>query len=303
MISRGVFAIIGLAAVVLTGCSAGAANGDAYLNLSGDKVATEVFQAESISIMEHAKNVLQAECMDKRGYPQLKQSGMTQNDPPFSDLNDHGPQFAKLTEDEAGKIGFGEHRKPQKANVLSFDAGFDKAYEQCSTEAKRDIGAGYTEVIAAVSNLHNTIVDERENAMATEVERPQTISAMNEFLDCLDGKGFRQIKPGTRDLDHYGVGIATGKHEGTDSAPPKRVRGTVETIPATAQRRYLPTPEETRLAVASVQCAQRTRYGEKIAEQRLRVLRQVLAKHETEINELRPKLQEMARKAAQLVGR
>jgi hypothetical protein len=187
--------------------------------------------------------------------------------------------------------------------VVSYDAGFDKAFERCRARAARALGPEYTKTNSGVVKLYNEIAQERDNALATEKERAATAKALETFLSCLDKRGIRGPAAGERNLDTYGIGRETGRYEGALPPPPKRVAGTVEIIPSIPERRYVPTPEESRLAVTAAQCSRETRFGEQLAEQRLRIVRATLVGHETEIAELRPKVESLAKKAAQVVGR
>jgi hypothetical protein len=266
-----------------------------------DQISEVVLGAEEVNLIEFAANKLRAECMTERGYPQLEETGVRKTQPPFSDLDSSIPRFATVSEEEARVSGFGENQRAEYPHVVSYDRSFDEAFETCSTAASETIGRNAAETKSRVYQLYNDIVADRQAAQSSAKEERRIGGIRERFLDCLDSAGFRGR--GRRDLDAYNIGRPVGTLEGAEPAIPKRIPGTVIVIPAIPARRYVPTPEESRLAVAAVRCSRRTGLGDRLGEQRARLLRNALQKHETEIAELRPQIAQLGKAAAAVVAR
>jgi hypothetical protein len=292
-----------MAAAVLSACTAEAAEAPDLAAVSPDKVADEVFQAGNINLIEYVRNGLTADCMAGQGYPQLKQTGVPQDTKPFTDMNVQAPLFATRTDEQATLLGFGENSRPKVANVLSYDRGFDERLKKCQDKAEDKLGPEFSEVQNQSYQLYNDVADERDALLKSPEEAAVTAAALRPMLDCVEAEGFRQMVSGARTLDSFGIGLPRGRYEGTEPPEPKRLPGTVEVLPATPERRYVPTAEESRLAVTSAQCARRTGFGDKIAAQRVRILRKVVGEHGSKIAELKPKVEELAKAAAKMAGR
>ncbi|GBP99581.1 hypothetical protein SSP531S_09760 [Streptomyces spongiicola] len=290
------------AAAVLSACAAEAFEATDLAAVPTDKVADEIFRAGDIDLIEHVRNRLTGDCMDRQGYPQLKRTGLSRQSRPFADMDVRPPLFATRTDEQAKLLGFGEHRRPEAASVLSYDRGFDKQFERCRHAAGRRLGPEFSEIQNQSYRLYNDVADERDALLKSPAEAAVTAAALRPLLACVEAGGFRRHIPGARTLDSFGIGVPTGRHEGTGPAEPKRVPGTVEVLPAVPERRYVPTAEESRLAVASARCARQTGFGEKTAAQRARVIRKVVAAHESEIARLRPRVAELANSATKLAG-
>jgi hypothetical protein len=220
----------------------------------------------------------------------------------FADLDTAAPDFAVVSDEQARAQGFGRDERVQKANVVSFDAGFDRAFVACRNDAGEEIGHEVAKVERQVADLYNKVGDERVEAMNSPKERAETDQAVHALLACVEQRGFRPVKPGVRTLEAFGIGRPAGRHEGAEPPAPERKPGTIAVLPAVPARRYVPTPQESRLAVAAAQCARQTGYAERIGAQWTRLLRDALAEHEAEIVELRPKVEQIAKSAARVVG-
>src|SRR5262245_6353237 len=110
-----------VAATLVAGCGAVAGEQKTVLaGLAPDRVSTEVFHGESLSLVEYARNTLQARCMAGKGYPQLKQAGVIRQESSFADLDIAAPAFASAGEEHARRFGFGQDQQAQKAHVVSF---------------------------------------------------------------------------------------------------------------------------------------------------------------------------------------
>ncbi|GFH34488.1 hypothetical protein [Streptomyces pacificus] len=296
-------ALCGLAAAaVLTACAAGAAEAPDLTAVRADEVADEIFRAGDIDLIEYVRNRLTGDCMDRRGYPQLKRTGLSRRSRPFTDMNVRQPLFATRTDEQAMLLGFGEHRRPEAASVLSYDRDFDKQFERCRHAAVRRLGTEFSEIQNQSYRLYNVIADERDALLETPEEAAVAAAALRPLLACVEAKGFRQRTPGAQTLDSFGIGLPMGRHEGAEPAEPKRVPGTVEVLPAVPERRYVPTADESRLAVASARCARQTGFGERTAAQRARIMKKAVAAHGSEIAALRPRVEKLVKAATKLAG-
>ncbi|MET8977476.1 hypothetical protein ABZX85_17835 [Streptomyces sp. NPDC004539] len=290
-------------AALLTSCAAEAAEAPDLSAVPTDRVADEIFQSDAIDLIEYVRNRLTADCMDEQGYPQLKRTRLSTRTKPFTDMDVRPPLFTTRTDEQAALYGFGENRAPESANVLSHDRGFDRRLDTCQDAAGRRLGPEFDKVQNQSYQLYNDVADERDALLKTPEETAVTAAALRPMLACVENTGFRQRTSGARDLDAFGIGRPTGRYEGAEPPDPRAVPGTVEILPAVPERRYVPTAEESRLAVAAARCARETGFGEKITAQRVRVLRVVVAGHAAEVGELRPQVEEMAKTAAKLEGR
>lgn len=218
-------------------------------------------------------------------------------------MNVQPPLFAQRTAGQARLLGFGENEPGEAAHVLSSDPGFDRHLTGCFAEAGQTLGAELGEVQAQSYQLYNDIADERDKLLASPEETAKTDALLRPMLACVEGQGFHQVKPGPRTLDTFGIGYPSGTYQGAEPPAPSRRPGSVEIVAAKPERRYVPSAAEARLAVAATDCAQLTKFGAGVTDQRIRLLRQAMGEHDTQIAELRPKVEKVAKAAAQVVGR
>jgi len=268
-----------------------------FQHVAADRIAVEVFKADKLSQLGEQLQRRRVECMADRGYPQLAEAaaGGEGGSDLSSTLNATAPDFAVRSEVEARRSGFGQDEPRQAPHVLSYDKGFDETLERCTDEAAKRLGGDLPRVRADAYDLMNVVSVEVAGRIRTGSAASTFKALAAPLLDCLDRAGFRPAKSGVeRDIDAYGLGVATGHLAGADPAPPRRVRGTVETLPAAPARAYVPTPAEAALAVAAARCARETGYAAKFVTARLDVTRQVIAAHEEPLVRLGERIEKLA---------
>lgn len=117
----------------------------------------------------------------------------------------------------------------------------------------------YIDAVSRITVLHDAVVREWDVLLQSGPEAAETRSYGTTLLQCLDRAGFVQRGPGDPSLESYGVGSG-----------------------------------DVALNNAAQQCSDGTGYGWRAAAQRLRTLKSVLGRHESEINDiarLRPVLE------------
>lgn len=129
----------------------------------------------------------------------------------------------------------------------------------CGGRARAAAPWEYVDAVSRITALHDTVVREWDVLLRSGPEAAETRSYGATLLQCLDRAGFAQRGPGDPSLESYGIGSG-----------------------------------DVALNNAAQQCSDGTAYGWRAAAQRLRTLKSVLGRHESEINDiarLRPVLE------------
>jgi len=105
--------------------------------------------------------------------------------------------------------------------------------------------------VSRITVLHEIVVREWDVLLRSGPEAAETRSNAATLLHCLDRAGFTQRGPGDPSLESYGVGSG-----------------------------------DLALNNAAQRCSDESGYGSRVAAQRLRTLRSVLGRHESEINDI-----------------
>ncbi|MFK3980538.1 hypothetical protein ACI2K4_09185 [Micromonospora sp. NPDC050397] len=294
-----VLTMVGIALVV-AGCSSTSddpaepqAPSGRYLTVASDRIAVEVFRSDILVRLERQEASVRATCMAERGFPQLAQVGQVAPERGLVELNVTAPGFATVSEADARRLGFGQDEPARAPRVMSYHAGFDRAFARCTEQAADRIGPRFTDLRGRAYDLMRDVNAEvrAESTSGADAEAYRMIAAP--VLDCLDQAGFTH-QGDERHLRAYGVGLPTGTWSGAGPPTPKEARGTVEVLPAVPSRTYTPTPGEVALAVAANRCARRSGYAEKYVEQALTSTRAVLTRHEVELAELAAAIDRLA---------
>ncbi|WP_143467238.1 hypothetical protein [Lentzea kentuckyensis] len=133
----------------------------------------------------------------------------------------------------------------------------------CGGRARSAAPWEYIDAVSRITALHDTVVREWEVRLQSGPEAAETRAAGATLLHCLDRAGFTQRGPGDPSLESYGIG--TG---------------------------------DLALNNAAQRCSDESGYGVRIATQRLRTLRSVLGRHESEIDSIK-KLRPVLERATQ----
>jgi hypothetical protein len=165
-------------ALLAAGCGTasspdGDGGGGKYQNVAQDKIATDVFDADKVSLINYAKNKLTADCMAGKGFPQLDQAGVTRppvtlaNMDPTSDLGAPGDVAT------AARSGFGKDQAAKAAHVVSDDPSFDHALQTCQQSAADKIGPNVTTVEGQVFDVANQVTGDVDAARRDGPEADQ----------------------------------------------------------------------------------------------------------------------------------
>ncbi|MET9228721.1 hypothetical protein [Lentzea sp. NPDC003310] len=133
----------------------------------------------------------------------------------------------------------------------------------CGGRSRASAPWEYIDAVSRITVLHDVVVREWEVLLQSGPEAAETRAIGTTLLSCLDRAGFVQREPGDPSLASYGIGSG-----------------------------------DVALNNAAQRCSDDTGYGDRTAAQRLRTLKSVLGRHESEINDiarLRPVLERGAR--------
>ncbi|MEU3651036.1 hypothetical protein AB0E59_47305 [Lentzea sp. NPDC034063] len=133
----------------------------------------------------------------------------------------------------------------------------------CGGSVRASAPREYVDAVSRITVLHDVVVREWDALLQSGPEAAETRATGAALLHCLDRAGFIQREPGEPSLAGYGIGSG-----------------------------------DVALNNAAQRCSDDTAYGTRTAVQRLRTLKSVLGKHESEINDivrLRPVLERGAR--------
>ncbi|CAL9491438.1 hypothetical protein SUDANB95_03225 [Actinosynnema sp. ALI-1.44] len=261
----------------------------------------DVVRSEQVGLIHHAQQKIRNRCLAAAGYPQNLDTQVARPEDPFDFLTVSARDFGPTSEEEARRLGFGDHTRGEPARVVSTDANFDKAIARCADQAWNELGPGAEQTLDGYSDLVNALAPYR---LDVDGELPADLSAR--MLDCMAGRGFHppDRQAFLKTPNHRLFGVAYGRADsGREEAwEPARRPGTVEVGPAIPPREYTPTPQESALAVAWFHCGRDTGKIEAQLAAVQRVQRRYVDKHQTWIDELNPKVEELARHAATIPG-
>lgn len=288
-----------------SGCVSEAESEPTASKVPADRMSDDVFHSDEISLIGYAQSKLRADCMERNGYPQLNEAGVQEYPGTYEYLVPKAPDWATATDEQARRMGFGSNSRPEAARVFGREDGYSRADDDCRREAKDILGQESEKIVEQVAMFANAISGEVAEVLhySGGAEAQELKGLYVPVMDCLERKGYRWSGQGERNLDAYGLFVQKGYHEGPEPERPEPAPGKITIVPAVPERQYVPAPEESDLAVAAAQCARRTGYGDKFFALTLRVTREAIGKHEAELTELTPKVEALAKKAAQLVGR
>lgn len=269
---------------------------------SGKDLTFDLFLGDKLDLIEYAKRVLVADCMNKQGFPQLKQSGIKSYDGNAKILVIDRHRFRGFaSEQEARQHGFGRDQAEEPPPVVSSDPSFDAALAACGIEADKALGEDSRATLDAYSDLGNQL----SGSFGAWV-RPALAKEMGPMLDCLAQRGYKvddreKYLRNPYNMRHFN--IAPGK---LDGAPydwqPKKKPGTVDVGPPKPHLRYVPSSQEADFAAAWYHCDQSTHRLDNLLEGAQKAESEVVAKFEDKLTELNPEIEAIARKATQLVG-
>jgi hypothetical protein len=261
----------------------------------------DIILSGQVGLIDHAHVRIRNNCLADAGYPQDRDYQQARPQDPFAFLTVSARDFGPTSEEEARRLGFGRDSEGEPARVVGTDANFETAAERCVQTAWDHLGPAARQIRTSYSDLVNVLAPYR---MEVGAELPADLPVRT--LDCMAKRGY--TVPNREEFlktpSHRLFGIRYGH---LDSGPeetwePVRKPGTVEVGPAIPPRKYTPTPEESALAVAWFHCGHQTgRVDAQLAAVQ-RVQARYVDKHRTWIDELNPKIEELARRAAPIAS-
>jgi hypothetical protein len=295
-----------LAGLLLASCGDG--GGDEGATPAGQPKSTnqsfDIFLGDKLGLVEFAVQKIRNKCLAKAGYPQNLNGMMSAPKRTFPNLVITERRFGPTSEADAKRLGFGKDAAAQPARVVSFDPSYDKSFAKCEKEAKAAIGSDVQRVMDAYIELGNKLQAEFTAAVLKGIAEAKP-KAHQELLDCMTAKKFVPSDAAAflEEPDPKLFGVPFGDLEnGGDSWEPQRKKGTVQVGPPVAAIRYVPTAQESALAVAWFQCRRSTGLSAALIEVASEVQTEIVARHEVQFEELNPQLLEMSRKALTQVG-
>jgi hypothetical protein len=261
----------------------------------------DIVRSEQVGLIGHAQQRIRNKCLADAGYPYDRDNLPVRPQHPFAFLTVSARDFGPTSEDEARRSGFGRDSVGEPARVVSTDPNYNAASERCAQLAWSRFGADALDVLTSYGDLVNALAPYRRDV---DAELPADLPAR--LTDCMTARGYTApdraafLKTPSHRLFGIPYGHSeTGPEEGWE---PVRRPGTVEVGPAIPPRQYTPTPEESKLAVAWFHCGRDT--GRVDAQ--LAAVQQVQAryveKYRTWIDELNPKVEELAHRAAAIAS-
>lgn len=193
------------------------------------------------------------------------------------------------SEAHARAQAFGRNVPAEPVEVVSFDADHDAVLKGCVAEAGERIGPGYRKTVDRAISLLNEMSEEYSETVdasrVRELTAPLTACLADAGFDADAGeaKGIG-LRPET-------FGVPTGAPEGGSREPAlQREPGTLEVLPPTPARLYLPSPEESALAVAMFRCHHTTGVIDELRTIVNNAQQTVWNNHKAELQTLKPAL-------------
>ncbi|MBQ1050240.1 hypothetical protein KBX50_17405 [Micromonospora sp. C51] len=292
-------------AVLVTGCDrAGTDDRAAERSLPPGQASTfDLFLGDKVDFLDFAIRQLNAECMAKVGYPQMKQAG--------NDVYKGAGQMLLISrerfrgfasEQEARAQGFGQDQAAERPPLVSYDPSFDKQMAACDKQSHEAIGVDGRAILDSYNEVGNAIATEFNGWSRDSIR-----ASLSPLVDCLEKEGF-QLRDRDSfinklwDVKLFDIPLGTLDGEPYTWQPAKRP-GTVQVGPAVPARRYVPSGREGELAAAWYRCDQASGRVEKLLSGARAEEAKIASKYEDRLAELNPKLEELAKRATVLVGR
>lgn len=267
----------------------------------GTVFSFDLYLGDRLDLIDYARRKVEAECMAEAGYPQHQSAGvpMMHGNAQQLALN-VGRAFGFASEEEARERGLGRSFGAEPARIVSFDANFDAVFERCRGESAEVFGTGAGQLLDQYSSIGNVLSSE-----FAVWARPRFEADFSALVDCLVASGYtvvdRQRFIETRAPEAFGLPSGHLEHVAELDWEPTRVPGTVVVGPPIPARRYVPSPQESELAVAWYRCDQESGRVEKFLADARTQRATIIAKYEGVLAEMNPQIEAIAQEAAALV--
>lgn len=282
------FAILG------TGCGVPAPGSNITQQASGDPY--DVYRAEDTELLSYSQMALRVECLKEQGYPEFEALiGDGPSDQTRQRLsNSVGETLFQDAKDAAAR-GFGFPAEADPGSVVVHDPGFDATFVECNDKAWKALGAADKTLHSEYVGLANRLVTALMNGTGAAVG-----AATAKIGKCLVDQG----KPVTINANsNWGVDfeipLGSATRSEAEAWKPRQTNG-VEVRPGHPATQYVPTAEESALAVSYYECSESSGARQDLGAELLKVKQAAVAKEEAALAELNPKIEELAKKAANL---
>ncbi|MFI7552210.1 hypothetical protein ACIBQ2_20955 [Micromonospora sediminimaris] len=303
--TRQQFAALVVAAAVLlssAGCWQDERLPAADLSAAESDQPFSLFLGEELGQIDYAQLKVRNKCLAGEGYPQNLNIMLGEPRNPFRHLRITESSFGPASEAEARRIGFGRDSLSAPPSVVSSDPSYDDAYDRCTAEAWRALSDDSQDVYYAYFELGNKLSE----PLMPLIDEGMGSQWPQKLLSCLASKGHGPkdeaafLKSPNPAL--FDVPVGTDAAAGLDFWEPKRMPGTIEIGPAVPASEYRAGPAESRLAVAWFQCRRDTGMAREQLRVAVEVQRDLIEKNEHLFVELNPKVIDLAKQSADLIG-
>jgi hypothetical protein len=279
----------------VTGCSEERKEPSAPVGASFD-----LFLNDQLAFINYAQQKVRNNCLTKAGYPETQALIVPKDLVPFESLKVKPSMFGFASEEEARTQGLGRDASFQPGKVVNSDSNFESNLLRCDKEAWTALGDEAKSTLQAYYDLGNALLSYRR-----EVSQALPGDLQSRFLDCMERSNYpvQDREAYLKAPNHQAFGVPLGKLEDLPRAGSQTPSGAgLKVSPATPARRYLPTRQESELAVVIYRCQQEINLVRLSMEAAERIQKRLVEQHETTFLELNPKIEKIARDAAALVG-
>lgn len=295
-----------LLGVLLTGCSADDSADQPPAETLEAPRSFGIFLGDELGLIDFAVRRLRNECLADAGYPQDLELMEDTPSRPFRNLVVTEDYFGPDTEEEARAKGFGHDVPAQPGRVVSGDHHYHMHLEHCEDEAYAALGPDSRRIVEAYQELGTDLSAKFSAALVNKIEERMP-DASERLLNCLEEAGYTPTDEETflEEPDPRLLGVEFGGLEQDDPAAaqssPEEAEGTVQVTPSVPAMEYVPTPEESELAVVWYGCRAEIGLTDALKAAAGEAQAEIVAEYEDAFRELNPSIQELGRVAAEVI--
>ena len=269
--------------------------------LKRTEFAFDNYRGVDVAVIDYARQHQVDLCLAEAGFPQNLRAGAGQPFPATSPFSTTPDQFGLVSAEQARLKGFGKDPGWTPPRMAGADKNYEKTAESCQATAWSKLPSGTEQVFVAYQALGNELLPYRADV---DNRLPKDLS--RKMLDCIKSKGWSvpDEQQFLRTPQPQVMGVTLGDYVGgsSDWAPDPRRKG-IQVQPPVPPRRYQPTPEESKLAVAWYHCQQDTGWTKTQLQIAADVQWEYIEERAERLVELNPKIEAAAKQAAKIVGR
>lgn len=289
-----------IAVLLLAGCGASQAKTPWQ---PGDEDPFAVFNENAMSRIMFDQMRVRGECMVSKGYPGASTwIPKTWENPETMRIGYSGPLFRSM--EQARMTGFGmndpgrvEMATAKRANESPITAeARDKADTICIDQALSKAGENAQKYFDDYVYLSQDMNGKLKVA-ADEISK----EPLDRVVQCLADQGY----PATRSVNGiagFDTTMPFGDYERPAEEPRTIMRNGFEYVAAIKPNRYVPTPKETELAGAYVECGKSTGAAADYLTALRREQQMIVAEFEGQLAELTPLIEDIAKKTTAIAG-